>query len=549
MVVADKREADVHSIAPGASIPDDAPPTDPDPMSQGQLPPATDGLYYDFNNMDATSVQDMANNQLPMDGIDGLDMMNIFNNPLFASGVNPFTQQMDSMAGSSLVSPFSQPLASPLSQGTMGPLMAPAVRSTPLVAPQPAAPSIPQEPPTQDGLGNQHNPAQSGTSGGASGSSTDFTKRRNWPAKVIEMMKDLLQVLDNHGRIKYVSPSVTALAGYQQTEVANLYLKDFIHPDDVGLFVSEMNGTMASGEPMRMFYRFKAKGGTYSIFEGVGHAHAAPPHLAPNPTAGPICQAFFLISRPYPTRNAGLLDTFLEHKVENERLRRRIANLRLEEETEEADAQRQLKQRRGSKSEASRPDDLRTPGSSAASAMVDGAMPPPGSAGGMMVDGVMPPPERRASSSGELTRENLEGAAGSRSDSLRDKMARYERGSRADTIEMLTGLRYVDGERGRGTASGRSSPKLITGDAGITIPVGRESRAGEKKRKQKVVEEYVCTDCGTLESPEWRKGPNGPKTLCNACGLRWAKKEKKRQLVNLGTVPSTTSGGDRTMAG
>ena len=33
---------------------------------------------------------------------------------------------------------------------------------------------------------------------------------------------------------------------------------------------------------------------------------------------------------------------------------------------------------------------------------------------------------------------------------------------------------------------------------------------------------------GTLESPEWRKGPNGPKTLCNACGLRWAKKEKKK---------------------
>ena len=38
--------------------------------------------------------------------------------------------------------------------------------------------------------------------------------------------------------------------------------------------------------------------------------------------------------------------------------------------------------------------------------------------------------------------------------------------------------------------------------------------------------DYVST--GTLESPEWRKGPNGPKTLCNACGLRWAKKEKKK---------------------
>jgi len=37
----------------------------------------------------------------------------------------------------------------------------------------------------------------------------------------------------------------------------------------------------------------------------------------------------------------------------------------------------------------------------------------------------------------------------------------------------------------------------------------------------------VCTDCGSTESPEWRKGPAGPKTLCNACGLRWAKKVRK----------------------
>lgn len=28
---------------------------------------------------------------------------------------------------------------------------------------------------------------------------------------------------------------------------------------------------------------------------------------------------------------------------------------------------------------------------------------------------------------------------------------------------------------------------------------------------------------GTVDSPEWRKGPEGPKSLCNACGLRYAK--------------------------
>ena len=50
---------------------------------------------------------------------------------------------------------------------------------------------------------------------------------------------------------------------------------------------------------------------------------------------------------------------------------------------------------------------------------------------------------------------------------------------------------------------------------------------------------------GTLDSPEWRKGPTGPKTLCNACGLRWAKKEKKRsQNPGAGGMDSMTPRGD-----
>jgi GATA zinc finger len=29
-----------------------------------------------------------------------------------------------------------------------------------------------------------------------------------------------------------------------------------------------------------------------------------------------------------------------------------------------------------------------------------------------------------------------------------------------------------------------------------------------------------CTSCGTKETPEWRRGPDGQRSLCNACGLR-----------------------------
>ena len=37
-----------------------------------------------------------------------------------------------------------------------------------------------------------------------------------------------------------------------------------------------------------------------------------------------------------------------------------------------------------------------------------------------------------------------------------------------------------------------------------------------------------CHRCGTSETPEWRRGPNGVRTLCNACGLFHAKLVKRK---------------------
>jgi len=35
--------------------------------------------------------------------------------------------------------------------------------------------------------------------------------------------------------------------------------------------------------------------------------------------------------------------------------------------------------------------------------------------------------------------------------------------------------------------------------------------------------------CGVTETPEWRRGPQGEHTLCNACGLHYAKTMKKQK--------------------
>lgn len=40
----------------------------------------------------------------------------------------------------------------------------------------------------------------------------------------------------------------------------------------------------------------------------------------------------------------------------------------------------------------------------------------------------------------------------------------------------------------------------------------------------------VCHSCGNNETPEWRRGPDGARTLCNACGLHFAKLVRRRAM-------------------
>ncbi len=147
--------------------------------------------------------------------------------------------------------------------------------------------------------------------------------------------------MNSNLRIIDASPSAAALTGYSIDDIVGLLLKDLIHPDDCGVFVAEFNEAISHGSPLRLFYRIKKKDGTYSTFETVGRPHIASPRFAKAPrNQSAFCQAVFIMSRLYPARNTALLDSFLEHKMENERLRRRIAELRQEEADELREAQR-----------------------------------------------------------------------------------------------------------------------------------------------------------------------------------------------------------------
>ncbi|XP_056176741.1 putative GATA transcription factor 22 isoform X1 [Syzygium oleosum] len=49
----------------------------------------------------------------------------------------------------------------------------------------------------------------------------------------------------------------------------------------------------------------------------------------------------------------------------------------------------------------------------------------------------------------------------------------------------------------------------------------------------------VCVDCNTSKTPLWRSGPRGPKTLCNACGIR--QRKARRAMAATATAAASVA--------
>ncbi|GAU34769.1 hypothetical protein TSUD_205730 [Trifolium subterraneum] len=55
----------------------------------------------------------------------------------------------------------------------------------------------------------------------------------------------------------------------------------------------------------------------------------------------------------------------------------------------------------------------------------------------------------------------------------------------------------------------------------------------------------VCSDCNTTKTPLWRSGPRGPKSLCNACGIR-QRKARRALALAAASANGTTVTADQT---
>ncbi|XP_059283883.1 GATA transcription factor 5-like isoform X2 [Lycium ferocissimum] len=71
---------------------------------------------------------------------------------------------------------------------------------------------------------------------------------------------------------------------------------------------------------------------------------------------------------------------------------------------------------------------------------------------------------------------------------------------------------------GSSTSSSFSSTTTTTS---LCLSQTAESTVWRQQRRHCGVQPRRCTHCGVQKTPQWRAGPMGAKTLCNACGVRF----------------------------
>lgn len=310
-----------------------------------------------------------------------------------------------------------------------------------------------------------------------------------WVERVLEEMKDMLLLVNAQGRITHASPSSKQITGRLAKQLEGSHLAQYIHEGDKNIFRRDMDDAVAANQPFRTHIRFQKTNNTYSLLEVYGHPHIANQNgaQARNTSSEGRCTAFFLVFRPYPMKNSQLLDSFLEHKIENARLVQQIAKLKQEEE-EEANTNRLSY----AKIDADKP-------------LIDNRVP----SQAVLSD----------QDSSETAAPNSDESDTNQSIDYFSEKAPHTGGiSHIDGIEVMTGLYYGDGERSQGLSTGVRRGKLVHCDIDITTAADQARNAQEGDRRKRLKGQHLCSDCGTADSPEWRKGPNGPKTLCNACG-------------------------------
>lgn len=87
---------------------------------------------------------------------------------------------------------------------------------------------------------------------------------------LIASVQDVITVLDSQGRIKYHSPSIKTILGYEQGELYGRVCFEFVHPEDLEKSLAVFRKAVASrAKSETLEHRFLHRDGTWLYFESV----------------------------------------------------------------------------------------------------------------------------------------------------------------------------------------------------------------------------------------------------------------------------------------
>ncbi|MHB8895529.1 MAG: sensor histidine kinase [Candidatus Geothermincolia bacterium] len=170
----------------------------------------------------------------------------------------------------------------------------------------------------------------------------ELVRREAHFRSLTEKSSDMITVIRGDGTIMYESPSIERFLGYKASEMIGRNVFDFVHPDDAGRVMRQVEGAIDTpGSVLVMEYRFRHKEGPWRNIESLGR------NLLTDQVVGGIVLNYRDVTR---RKRAELeLDRYrrqLEHLVEERTAELADANVLLRAEiAERMQAEAELKER------------------------------------------------------------------------------------------------------------------------------------------------------------------------------------------------------------
>ena len=103
----------------------------------------------------------------------------------------------------------------------------------------------------------------------------ELRKREDRFRLLIENASDIVTVINKESIIRFQSPSVTRILGFQPDEMVGRNAFDFVHPDDGARFASGIKSAFANpGLPVSVEYRKRHSDGTWRYLQSIGRSIA-----------------------------------------------------------------------------------------------------------------------------------------------------------------------------------------------------------------------------------------------------------------------------------